>query len=100
MNNLDDNKVLKKEIVTQIYKFPEKNVVVVADIGFKESYLVYIDKVENASIKENSKDYEKYFTLSVNEMKNDLYNTYDSYLKKKYEININYRALDKVKNYF
>ena len=30
----------------------------------------------------------------------DLYNTYDNYLKKNYKIDINYQALNKVKNYF
>ena len=33
-------------------------------------------------------------------MVNNLYNTYDAYLKNKYEININNKALDAVKNYF
>ena len=28
-----------------------------------------------------------------------LYNTYDLYLKEKYKININYKALETVKNY-
>ena len=30
----------------------------------------------------------------------NLYNTYDIYLKNKYEIKINYKALDNIKNYF
>jgi len=29
-----------------------------------------------------------------------LYNTYDNYLKERYEIEINYQALNTIKNYF
>ena len=64
------------------------------------SHLSYIDKIENVSINENFENYKKYFDLSKNEIANDLYNTYNSYLENKYEININYQALDKTKNYF
>jgi len=33
-------------------------------------------------------------------MTNDLYNTFDNYIRNKYEIDINYEALKTVKNYF
>ena len=92
--------MLKKVLVNQIYKFSEKKVIVVNDIEFQENYLIYIDKIENVSIHKNSDDYKKYFNLSKVKIANSLYNTYDSYLRNKYKININYNALDNVKNYF
>ena len=33
-------------------------------------------------------------------MTNELFNTYDRYIKEIYEIDINYKALKTVKNYF
>ena len=95
-----DNKNLEKGLVEQIYSYPEKRVVVVHDINFIKNYLVYIDKVENASIQAESKEYEKYLNLSKIKIRNELYNTYDFYLKNKYQIDINFKALDSVKNYF
>ena len=100
LNNLDDNKALKKDLVKQVYSYPEKQVIVVADIGLTENYLIYIDKVENVEISKSDDDYQKYFGLSKIRMANNLYNTYDIYLKNKYEIKINYKALDNIKNYF
>ena len=52
----------KKQLNDIINTFPEKKVIVVADIGLNESFLIYIDKIEYASIKENPEDYKKYFT--------------------------------------
>ena len=87
-----------KSRIKQIYAFPEKKVIVIADIFLQESYLVYIDKIENTLIEEYSDDYEKYFNISKDRITSSLYNTYNSYLKSKYKININYNALDSIKN--
>ena len=98
LNNLNDDKILKKEIVKQIYTFPEKRVIIVNDIGLSENFLIYIDKIKNVTIDENSGEYQKYFNLSQNKIVSELYNTYENYIQKKYKIDINYQALDAIKN--
>ena len=100
LENRNDDNVLKQELINQIYAFSEKKVIVVADIEFSESFLIYIDKIENVSIGVKTENYKKYFDLSKNKITTDLYNTYNSYLENKYEININYQTLAKTKNYF
>ena len=100
LENQNDDRILKRELINQIYKFSEKSVIVVHDVGLSENFLIYIDKIENVSIDENSEEYEKYLNLSKVRIKNGLYNTYDYYLKKKYKIDVNYQALDTVKNSF
>ena len=94
-----DNKVLKENLIKQVYSHPNNKVVVVADIGLTESYLIYIANVENKSVTKDSPEYNKYLNLSKVNMTASLYNTYDLYLKEKYKININYKALETVKNY-
>ena len=96
----NDDKILKQELVKQIYAFSENRVIVVTDIDLSENFLIYIDKINNESIDRKSEDYNKYFNLSKTKMVSNLYKTYDTYLKNKYEININHKALDAVKNYF
>ena len=98
LNNQNDDKILKKEIVNQIYTFPEKKVIIVNDIGLSENFLIYIDKIKNVTIDENSEEYQKYFDLSKNQIVSELYNTYENYIQKKYKIDINYQALDAIKN--
>ena len=96
--NQNDDKLLKKEIVKQIYGFPGKKVIIVNDIGLSENYLIYIDKIKNVTIDEKSEEYQKYFDLSKNKTVNELYNTYESYIQKKYKVDINYQTLDAIKN--
>ena len=100
LKNSNDNKILKSDMVKQIYDFPEKMVIVVNSFDLSENFLIYIDKVINVTIEEDSKDYTKYFNLSKIELANILFDTYDDYIKQKYEIEINYKALDTVKRYF
>ena len=100
IENLNDTSLFKQELINQIYKFPENRVVVIADIGLTESYIVYIKKIESSSIDSSSENYEKYLNFAKAKMTTNLYNTYDLYLKSKYEININYKTLDKINNYF
>ena len=100
LKNRNDDKVLKKEAVDQVYSFAEKKIIVVNEIGFSENYLIYIDKIENVTIDKNSEEYQKYLNLSKSKIARDLYNTYDNYLSERYKIDINYQALDAIKNYF
>ena len=95
----NDNKILREELIKQIYTFPEKRVIVITDIGLTESYLIYIDTIEHKSINKNSENYVKYFDLSKTKMNKNIFDTYDTYLKNKYKININYKTLENVKNY-
>ena len=100
LENQNDDKVLKKELISHIYAFSEKKIIVVNDINFSENFLIYIDKIENVTIKKNSDEYQKYLELSKIKLTDELYNTYDNYIKKRYKIDINYQALDIVKNHF
>jgi len=96
----NDNKIFEDELIKQIYKFSDKKVVVVADIGLVQNFLIYVDKIESVNIDKSSKDYENYYNLSKVVLTGNIYDTYDSYLANKYKININYKALDGVLNYF
>jgi len=100
LNNINDNKILNEMVVGQIYAFPEKKIIIANDIKLTKNFLIYIDKVIDVSINEDSEDYEKYFKLAKISITNGLFNTYDKYIKEKYEIDINYKALNTVKNYF
>ena len=100
LKNQNDNQTLKEDFVKKIYTSPEKKVIMIYDLGLTESLLIYVDKIENVYIDEKSEKYKKYQNLSKIKLAKSLLNTYDNYIKQKYEININYKSLDVVKNYF
>ena len=100
LEGINDTKVLEAGAVNQIYNFPEKKVSASYNIQLTENFLVYINKIIDVSVDENSDEYKKYFKLAKISITNELFNTYDKYIKEKYEIDINYKALKTVKDYF
>ena len=56
--------------------------------------------MENVAIDEKSDEYQKYLNLSKIKISNELYGTYDLFIKKRYKIVINYKTLEVVKNSF
>ena len=99
-DNLNDDKILEKGIVSEIYSYGEKKIIALSDLNFEKNFLIYIDSIKNVSIDNNANDYDKYVNLSKVKLTSELFNTYDFYIKNKYKIDINYKALDVVKNYF
>ena len=61
--------------------------------------MIYIDKVENVSIEKKSNDYDEYLEISKKDLSDALLNSYDQLIRNKYEIDINFKALDSVKSY-
>ena len=94
------NKILKNELVNQIYSSPEKKVIAVNDIFLTENFLIFINEVKSVTIDKNSEEYKKYLDLAKLEIASKLYDTYDKLIKTKYKIDINYQTLNTVKNYF
>ena len=95
-----DESNLKLDLVNQIYEAPTNKVIIISDLFLIDVFLVYIKEVKNKKISTDNKDYEKYFNLSKTEFVSNLYKSYDIYLKDKYEIDINFKVLDQIDNFF
>ena len=64
---------------------------------------IYISKIlseKTEVLEKKSSNFNKYFNKSNNLLKNKMYTSYDYYLNNKYEIKINEKTLERVKNYF
>ena len=61
LESKSDNKILKKELVDQIYTFAKNKVVLIADIHLNESYLVYIDNISHVTTNNDSEEHKKYY---------------------------------------
>ena len=54
----------------------------------------------STKLNQNSEKLKEYLVTSKVSLVNSLYDTYDIYLKNKYPIEINYKVLDNIKDYF
>ena len=101
INNVNDTNAFKeKEIVNQIYSMNENDIAIVSSKDYKKNYLVFLKESINKKSKDYNNEYEKYLKISNSNLSNKILGAYDLYLNKKYKVDINQKALDKVKNMY
>ena len=99
LESRNDTKVFNSESLELIYSLPIKTFTLVTD----DEKNVYLIKILSHNINEISKDNELksiYSLESNNLIKNKIFQSYDVYLNSKYDIKINEKTLERVKNYF
>ena len=63
-------------------------------------YLIKIIDISYQNISKNSENFLKFKKQTNNEIINSIYDSYDIFLDSKYNIKINEKTLERVKNYF
>ena len=99
---LDSSKDIKKfssESIELVYSLPEKSFALVAD-SEKNIYLLRIIDQRISNISKDSELKNIYLLESNNEIKKKIFQSYDTNLNSKYDIKINEKTLERVKNYF
>ncbi len=99
LKSINDRNKFTSESLEIIYSLPKNNYSIIADHK-NNIYLAKIVDIKIKNITENDKDFNEYNSLSIGKTKNDIYTTYDNFLNSKYNIKINEKTLERVKNYF
>ena len=100
LKGVTDNKLLSNQMVENIYLLPEKKMYIFTDFDLNKNILVYIEKIKHVKIDIASEDYKKFNELVKSKLTSRVYKTYDEYLTNKYDVNINNKAIERVKNFF
>ena len=100
INGVNDSKVLKEEMIKNIYLLPEKKMYIFTDSSSKKNILVYIDGIKHVKLELDSDNYKKFNEQVKNRLLSGVYKTYDKYLSYKYEVSVNNKAVERVKNFF
>ena len=99
LNSISDNRTFNIDSVNLIYQMPLNSYSLITD----DKNNIYISKIlseKTEVLEKKSSNFNKYFNKSNNLLKNKMYTSYDYYLNNKYEIKINEKTLERVKNYF
>ncbi len=99
LETINDNKLFDEDSVRIIYSMPINSFVLLS--GNDENiYIAKIISEETSNIPNNTEILNTYNQKSASDIKRDILLTYDLILNSKYEIRINEKTLDRVKNYF
>jgi len=99
LNSNKDNKKFDINAVKTLYSLPINSFTLIND-DQKNIYLAKIKNYQNETIDNNPNELNTYTYKQNSNMKNDMLKTYDLYLNKKYDVVINQKTVERVKNFY
>ena len=99
LNSIKDNKVFEINSVQLLYSLPSNSFTLIND----ENENIYLAKIKNYDeivLPMNMENYEQFFKKENTKIRNDILKSYDLFLNKKYNVDINQIAINNVKNLF
>jgi len=99
INSIKDNKKFEINSIELLYSLPINSYTLIAD----DQNNVFIAKTVNYEEKSIKKDSTNFNKISIEEgaqNKNSILKSYDLFLNKRYQVVVNEKTLDRVKNYF
>ena len=101
LNSNRDNKKFEINAVKSLYSLPVNSFTLVNDEQ-NNIYLAKIKNIQNELINNNNDQllFKEYRNKQNSNMKNNILKTYDLYLNKKYDVVLNQKTIERVKNFF
>ncbi len=98
LNSKRDNKKFEINAVEILYSLPENSFTLINDEN-GAIYLAKVKKFTNEPIEKNTQ-LKEYMVKQNSNMKNTMLKSYDIYLNDKYEVELNQKTIERVKNFF
>ena len=99
INSIEDISKFSRDSINLLYSLGINSFSLIADEK-NNIYLVKIKNIIDTNLLKNSEMTEKFISQTNNNLRDNLYSSYDFLLNEKYEININENTLNRMKNYF
>ena len=98
LKNLKDNAIFSEEIIKKIFKLKDGEIDLVTNSLLNKNFIVYVESTKKTSIKNNAKDFDLYKTKAKFKLTNNIFQTYDKNINFKYNVEVNQKALSRIKN--
>ena len=100
INGIRDNNFFSTKSNKQIFDLRRKNFTLVNEVEKNKTFLVWVKEIQKTSLNESSDEYDKYYQKTIIGLKNNILSSFDHYINQKYKVEINYKTLERLKNYF
>lgn len=99
IDSINDDKKFNNNSLKILYSLPKNSFALASD---KENNIYLVKKIGSKINKINEKNdkYLKFFDEQISFKKNEILNEYDKFLTDKYQVELNEKSIDIVKNYF
>ena len=98
LNSVKDNKKFDIKAVELLYSLPINSFTLINDV-MSNIYLAKIKNFQNETM-ENNDIINEYASKQSSNLKNDMLKSYDLYLNSRYNVTLNQKTIERVKNFF
>jgi len=98
IKNIKDETIFNSGIIKEIFKVNDGNFQLITDSLLTKNYIILAEKTEKLPFDKNIKDYEKYKAKAKFSLANQIYSTFDETINSKYDVKINEKVLNRIKN--
>jgi peptidyl-prolyl cis-trans isomerase D len=99
LNSINDHNTFEENSVKILYSLPINSFTLVSDKN-NEIYLVKVINSKDNPYSENDDNYLKFVQIQNTENRKSILASYDQLLNNKYNVQLNQKTIDRVKNYF
>ena len=100
ISNLKQNDIFSEGIIKRIFLTKDGEVDLITNSTLDKNFLILPIKTDYKKIAKNSNEFEKYEAKARLQLINKIYKTFDDYINLEYNVELNRRTIDRVKNSF
>ena len=100
IDNLKQNDIFSESIIKRIFLTKDGKIDLITNNTLTKSFLVLAINTEYKNLKKDSNEYEKYEAKARLNLINEIYQSHDNNLNEKYDVKLNQKTIDRVKNSF
>ena len=98
MRDIKNETIFNSDIIKEIFKINDGDLQLITNSMFTKNYIVFAEKTEKVLFNKNIKDYKKYKAKAKLNLANKIYSTFDKNINERYDVEINQKVLDRIKN--
>ena len=100
LKSLKQNEIFSESIIRRIFLTKDGEIDLITNNTLTKSFLIYVINTKHKDLKKGSNEYEQYEAKARLNLINKIYQSHDNDLNEKYEVELNQRTIERVKNSF
>jgi len=100
IRDIKNQTIFNSNIIKEIFKVNDGDFQLITNSLLTKNYIVLSEKTERLLFNKDIKDYEKYKTKAKFNLANQTFSTFDKTINNKYNVEVNTKVLNRIKNSF
>ena len=100
INKLTDNEIFSKNLIQNIFNTKTLEFNLITDSRLTKNFIIFTEKTDYIKLDKNSETFKTYKSKTKLNFAKNIYEIYDKTINSKYDIDVNNKVIDRIKNSF